>query len=376
MTVHLNANSFDEISFCPPWEKDGNPIAVPVKKEKLEEFFPRTQRELPGYLCKETFKSKLATIMRGILEGMKSSRDEMENLAAQNTQGGYLNPALKPKAEDYPKKLNEFHHAQHVRQIYMELKSRILEAIEREDWYSFEKLEMADKVYEESKQYFKAAGTEVAMFAVGFGIGKIGKPIAKSSKTLKGNILQQDVGLTKAGKAAKATTKTGKAAKTIPVNRTWSKEYTYEFMGKKQKLTVLEGDLINGNVAAINYDMGLWSEHSHPEDSFESYDCLKDFGLPGVAASVVVPYIGIGATITNVFYNTLLGFKYRSSSKRIRAIEEETQRKDAEFLSKLKNLICDDFNALNNDEIEALVMKLLHIDKESFMKLLGINKNN
>lgn len=376
MAVFLNVNDISELQFHPPGESRRVTEVVPTTRVTFEDYFPRTQKHFPGYLCKEVFKSKLARIFLGVLEGMKGVREEMENLAAQNTQGGYLNPALKPKAEDYPKKLNEFHHAQHVRQIYMELKSRILEAIEREDWYSFEKLEMADKVYEESKQYFKAAGTEVAMFAVGFGIGKIGKSIDKSSKTLKGNILQQDVGLTKAGKAAKATTKTGKAAKTIPVNRTWSKEYTYEFMGKKQKLTVLEGDLINGNVAAINYDMGLWSEHSHPEDSFESYDCLKDFGLPGVAASVMVPYIGIGATITNVFYNTLLGFKYRSSSKRIRAIEEETQRKDAEFLSKLKNLICDDFNALNNDEIEALVMKLLHIDKETFMKLLGINKNN
>lgn len=363
MTVFLNANSVSELKFHPPGGSRAAAIAVPVKKENIEEFFPRTQRELPGYLCLETFKSKMVAIMRGILEGMKRSREEMENLAAQNTQGGYLNPALKPKAEDYPKKLNEFHHAQHVRQTNMELKSRILEAIEREDWYTFEKMEMADKRYEESKLYFKAAGMEVALFAAGFGIGKIGKPIDKSSKTLKGNILQQDVGITKAGKAANTTTKTGKVVKTIPVNRTWSKEYTYEFMGKEQKLTILEGDLINGNVAAINYDRGLWSEHSHPEDSFESYDCLKDFGLPGVAASVMVPYIGIGATITNVFYNTLLGFKYRSSSKRIRAIEEENNRKNAEFLSKLKQCIYDDFNDLSDDEIEALMGKL------------GINKN-
>ena len=356
MTVHLNANSFDEISFCPPWEKDGNPIAVPVKKEKLEEFFPRTQRELPGYLCKETFKSKLATIMRGILEGMKSSREEMENLAAQNTQGGYLNPALKPKAEDYPKKLNEFHHAQHVRQIYMELKSRILEAIEREDWYSFEKLEMADKVYEESKQYFKAAGMEVALFAAGFGIGKIGKPIAKSSKTLKGNILQQDVGLT--------YTKADKTVKTMSVNRGWSKDATFTMGKKEQTLHLIDGDLANADLAVANQVYGEVADHLHPEDKFESFDCLKDFGLPGVAASVMVPYIGIGATITNTLSNIGLGFYSMYYSDRIRAIEEETKRKDAEFLSKLKQYIYDDFNDLNDDEIEAL------------MKLLGINKND
>jgi len=355
MTVFLNANSISELQFHPPGENRRATEVVPEKRVTFEDYFPRTQKHFPGYLCKETFKSKLVTIMRGILEGMKNSREEMENLAAQNTQGGYLNPALKPKAEDYPKKLNDFHHAQHVRQTNMELKSRILEAIEREDWYTFEKMEMADKIFEESKRYFKAAGTEVALFAAGFGIGKIGKPIAKSSKTLKGNIVQQDLGLT--------YTKANKTAKTIPVNRSWSKDVSFTVGNKEQTLHLIDGDLANADLAVANQVYGEVSEHSHPEDSFESYDCMKDFGLMGVAASVMVPYIGIAASVTNVFYNTLLGFQYLSSSDRIRAIEDENNRKNAEFLSKLKQYIYDDFNDLNDNEIEAL------------MKLLGINKN-
>ena len=88
MTVFLNANSVSELKFHPPGGSRAAAIAVPVKKENIEEFFPRTQREIPGYLCLETFKSKMAAIMRGILEGMKSTREEMDNLATQNTQGG------------------------------------------------------------------------------------------------------------------------------------------------------------------------------------------------------------------------------------------------------------------------------------------------
>lgn len=355
MTVFLNANSVSELKFNPPGGSRATAIAVPVKKEKLEDFFPRTQRELPGYLCKETFKSKLATIMKRILEGMKSSRIETENLTAQNTQGGYLNPALKPKAENYPKKLNEFHHAQHVRQTNMELKSRILEGLEREEWYSFEKLEMADRMYEESKRYFKAAGTEVALFAAGAGIGKIGKPIAKSTKTLKGNIIQENIGV--------AITKNGKVAKTMPVNRTWSKDVSFDLFGKKQTLTVLETDLGNANLTAWGQVHGEVSEHLHPEDTFESLDCMKDFGVAGVVTGAVVPYIGIASTVVNTVGNAVLGGTYYFAGERIRAIENENNQKNAEFLSKLKQNICADFNELQDNEIEALML------------LLGINKN-
>lgn len=355
MTVFLNANSISELQFRPPGGSRRATEVVSKKRQTFEDYFPRTQKHFPGYLCKEVFKSKLTRIFLGVLEGMKGTRKEMEKLAAQNTQGGYLNPALKPKAENYPKKLNEFHHAQRVRQINMELKNRILEAVEREDWYTFEKMEMADKRYEESKRYFKAAGMEVAMFAAGFGIGKIGKPIAKSSKTLKGNILQQDVGLT--------YTKADKTVKTMSVNRGWSKDAIFTMGKKEQTLHLIDGDLANADLAVANQVYGEVSDHLHPEDNFESFDCLKDFGLLGVAASVMVPYIGIGATITNTLSNIGLGFYSMYYGDRIRAIEEENNRKNAEFLSKLKQFIYDDFNDLNDDEIEALMGKL------------GINKN-
>lgn len=355
MTVFLNANSISELQFHPPGESRRATEVVPKKRVTFEDYFPRTQKHFPGYLCKEVFKSKLARIFLGVLKGMKGTREEMENLAAQNTQGGYLNPALKPKAENYPKKLNEFHHAQHVRQTNMELKSRILEGLEREEWYSFEKLEMADRMYEESKRYFKAAGTEVALFAAGAGIGKIGKPIAKSTKTLKGNIIQENIGV--------AITKNGKVAKTIPVNRTWSKDVSFDLFGKKQTLTVLETDLGNANHTAWGQVHGEVSEHLHPEDTFESLDCMKDFGVAGVVTGAVVPYIGIASTVVNTVGNAILGGTYYFAGERIRAIENENNQKNAEFLSKLKQNICADFNELQDDEIETLML------------LLGINKN-
>ena len=355
MTVFLNANSISELQFHPPGGGRRATEVVSKKRQTFEDYFPRTQKHFPGYLCKEVFKSKLTHIFLGVLEGMKGTREEMEKLAAQNTQGGYLNPALKPKAQYYPKKLNEFHHAQHVRQTNMELKSRILEAIEREEWYSFEKLEMADQVYEESKRYFKAAGMEVALFAAGFGIGKIGKPITKSTKTLKGNIMQGDRGV--------AIAKKGKAAETIAVNREWSKEVSFDFFVKEQKLELLGTDLGNANLTAWGQVHGEVSEHLHPEDTFESLDCMKDFGVAGVVAGAVVPYIGIASTFVNTIGNAVVGGTYYFASKRIRAIENESNQKSAEFLSKLKQNICADFNELQDDEIEAL------------MKHLGINKN-
>lgn len=356
MTVFLNANSISELQFHPLGESRRATEVVPKKRVTFEDYFPRTQKHFPGYLCKEVFKSKLARIFLGVLEGMKGAREEMENLAAQNTQGGYLNPALKPKAENYPKKLNEFHHAEHVRQTNMELKSRILEAIEREDWYSFEKMEMADKMYEEGKRYFKAAGTEVALFAAGFGIGKIGKPIAKSTKTLKGNIIQENVGV--------AITKNGKVAKTMPVNRTWSKDASFDLFGKKQTLKVLETDLGNANLTAWGQVQGEVSEHLHPEDTFEPLDCMRDFGAAGLVAGTVNPYVGFASAFVNTVGNVALGFTNYYYGDRIKSIENENNQKNAEFLCKLKNLICDDFNSLDDNEIEA------------FMSLLGINKND
>lgn len=360
MAVFLNVNDISELQFHPPGESRRVTEVVPTTRVTFEDYFPRTQKHFPGYLCKEVFKSKLARIFLGVLEGMKGVREEMEKLAAQNTQGGYLNPALKPKAQYYPKKLNEFHHSQYVRETNMELKSRIMEGLEREEWYSFEKLEMADKVYEESKRFFKAAGTEVALFAAGFGIGKIGKPIAKSSKTLKGKIIQEDMGI--------AITKNGKVAKPLPVNRAWNKDVTFNLFGKEQTLHVLETDLGNANLTAWGQVQGKVSEHLHPEDTFESLDCMKDFGTAGVVAGTVVPYIGIASTFVNTLGNTILGGTNYFASKRIRAIEEETNRKDAEFLSKLKHHICADFNELQDDEIEAL-MKHLGIIKTDYISL-------
>ncbi|MBQ7551280.1 MAG: hypothetical protein IJT04_07120 [Bacteroidales bacterium] len=360
MAVFLNANSISELQFHPPGGSRRATEVVSKTRVTFEDYFPRTQKHFSGYLREECFKSKLSRIFLGVLKGMKGSREEMEKLAAQNTQGGYLNPALKPKAENYPKKLNEFHHAQYVRQTNMELKDRIMEGLEREEWYSFEKLEMADKVYEESKRYFKAAGTEVALFAVGFGIGKIGKPIAKSTKTLKGNIIQGDRGV--------AITQNGKVAKTMPVNREWSKEVSFDLFGKDRKLELLGADLGNANLTAWGQVQGEVSEHLHPEDTFESLDCLKDFGTAGVVAGAVVPYIGIASTFVNTLGNVILGGTNYFASKRIRAIEEETNRKDAEFLSKLKHHICADFNELQDDEIEAL-MKHLGINKTDYIPL-------
>lgn len=358
MAVYLNVDNLVNIKFCPPWEKDSNPIAVPVQKDKLVDFFPRTQKELSGYLRNDIFEKKLTAIIRDVVAGMKSAREEMENLAAQNTQGGYLHPALQPKKEDYPKGLNDFHHAQHVRQTNMELKSRILEAIEREDWYMFEKMEMADKMYEESKQYFKAAGTEVAMFAAGFGIGKMSR-VAKSGKKLSGEIFQRDY-----------------SVKGVTANRQWRMEFGYTANGKTRTLHLLDADLANGNMAAWNQVYGEAYEHLHPEDTFEPIDCLRDFGTAGLVAGTVNPYIGIASTFVNTVGNAVLGGTYYFAGKRIRAIEEETKRKDAEFLSKLKSLIYDDFNALQEKEIETLIMKLLGITKEALVKLLGINQND
>lgn len=370
MTVFLNANSVSELKFHPPGESRAAAIVVPVKKENIEEFFPRTQRELPGYLCLETFKSRLTTIMRGILEGMKSSREEMDNLAAQNTQGGYLNPALKPKAEDYPKKLNEFHHAQHVRQTNMELKSRILEAIEREDWYSFEKMEMADKRYEESKRYLAEAISELGSLGVSKGLSAIHIPKFNTSKLglNKVNFSKFGLGKVNVPKIIKSTHIKGHIG-------------SFEVDFNPANIISTMGVMAGAN-NAIETLLGISPQEAEPisddgGDKFKPLDCMKApdnidtlSGKLGLVASLAgkggryfFPELNYVATGINTLGNAALAYTYYTTSKRIRAIEEENNRKNAEFLSKLKQYIYDDFNDLSDDEIEALMI------------LLGINKN-
>ena len=370
MTVFLNVNSVSELKFNPPGGSRATAIAVPVKKEKLEDFFPRTQRELPGYLCKETFKSKLATIMKRILEGMKSSRIETENLTAQNTQGGYLNPALKPKAENYSKKLNEFHHAEHVRQTNMELKSRIMEGLEQEEWYSFEKLEMADKMYEDSKRYLAEAVSELGSLGVSKGLSAINISKLNPSKLGLNKVNFSKLGL-------------GKVNLPKIIESTHIKGHIGTFKVDFNLVNIISTmGVMAGANNAMETMFGIPSQEAEPPsdnggEKFKALDCMKApenldtvTGKLGLAASLAgkagryfFPVLNYIATGVNTLGNAGLAYTNYSTSKRIRAIENENNQKNAEFLSRLKQNICDDFNELQDNEIEAL------------MSLLGINKN-
>ena len=99
MTVFLNANSVSELKFHPPGGSRAAAIAVPVKKENIEEFFPRAHAHVPGYIMRDDlFKSRITEIVETVLKEMGETRaqtNEREFEELQVDPSAVISPNLR-----------------------------------------------------------------------------------------------------------------------------------------------------------------------------------------------------------------------------------------------------------------------------------------
>lgn len=318
MAVHFDTDNNNNL--YPATEIKREPVTVPVNKKDLKDFFPRTEKNFLGFFRQMDFKNKLQRNISEVYELMKSSWLEANENKEQD-------------GDKTSQKLIAFQRANYWERFDIELKNRILHRLQNEDWRTYEKLNMADQMYEESSSYFKAAGKELALFGVGQGVSKLGR-IAKSGKKLKGSIFQRDTG-----------------AMGVHMNRQWRKEIVFRRSGRKQMIHVMDADLVNTNIA-------VWdNNYSYLNNDSDSVNCMEAFGAAGVVAGFN-PYIGIASTIVNVGFNTALGYKYREIADRMQNLENKSNEKDNDFNSQITNSICEDFKALDFDEIHNLIKYL------------------
>lgn len=362
MTVFLNANSVSELKFHPPGGSRAAAIAVPVKKENIEEFFPRAHAHVPGYIMRDDlFKSRITEIVETVLKEMGETRAqtnerEFEELQVDPSAG--ISPNLRSKQKFYPKKLNEFQHTEHIRQNQIEKKRRILDHLQRVDWNYFKKMAKADQLYEEAKQYERAAYLEVL---------SLGASEALSEALSLKNISRMN--LSKFGfphinysKFGLGRINTGKLQGNIgpilyDINPISSFAAGFATVGAGKVLDSMLGT------------EGATEEQGNKSPKFQALDCMKGpdkadtpLKMLGSAASflgkagrLVFRQLNIGAAAVNTFGNLLLASEYYDTSWRVSLIEAEMNNKNSEFFSQLAIDICDDFEALNDAEIDDFI---------------------
>ena len=336
-----------------------------TKKKDLEDFFPRTKKELPGYICKECFKNQLTKIFEIVL-AEQNLADQWENKAFQSQESGFCLPVSEMKKYHFSQDDHSFKN----RNSKSDLKEKVLAFIEISEWYSFEKMEMADKMFEESKKY----GEAVALELISLGASGLFSQVSKDTKFLS------KIGI---GKNVQ------KFIQAEPIKGSFG---VFEYA-----LSPFNIGFTHVATAASKIGMDKWIDTPSKDDGhvnennsnqkFEAVDCMKapkniktPKGIIGMGASFLgnvgrlfSPHLNFAAAVVNMGYNALLSNEYFTTGKRIRAIEEETNRKNAEFLSKLKQYIYDDFSELRDDEIESLIELLWKNKKNNEYKPLWIN---
>ena len=343
MAVHFDTDNINNL--YPATEIKREPVTVPVNKKDLKDFFPRTEKNFLGFFRQMDFKNKLQRNISEVYELMKSSWLEADKNKEQD-------------GDKASQKLIAFQRANYWERFDIELKNRILHRLQNEDWRTYEKLNMADDMYDMSSNSFKSAAIETGVFATGYGMSKMKliktsykKPVTTINVDQELHPKPHTVSFTKTfnnvvHEMGWYSNHHGIKGKTLNVKL--KQDFDFTFNGKERIVTLMDVDAISTELRVAE----TLNTQKH-----ETFDCMAPLGIMGFVAGFN-PYIGIASTIVNVGFNTALGYKYREIADRMQNLENKSNEKDNDFNSQITNSICEDFKALNFDEIHNLIKYL------------------
>lgn len=412
-TVHFNTDDVSKLRVRTFSGSGQAIVAVPRKRKTTKDFFPRAQEHFSGYIKRENFEKRLAKIVDAVLVEMGEKHEkseephlEMGDFMIQNRPDAGISPNLRPKEKIYPKKLNNFHHTEQVRQNRINKKELILGHLLQEDWNYFKKMRMADQIYEEGKKYERAAFLEAASF----GASRILSSYFSPSKDFSKNPLVEQ----KFNNLVQAT-RFNKKIEIAKANISFTK-------GKigftKAEISVADfNPIIDLPIAAVKSGLDYFFDkvdssknQNNRTSKFQALDCMRGPEIPdtslenrGVATSVsemicqfacpasyfinpvrfarilaskklsagqklgytvstlgkigrfVSPHLNFGATFVNTVGNLLIADEYKWTGLMMGIQERENEYYNNVFFSRLTQDLYDDFNALNDSEIDEFI---------------------
>ena len=371
MTVYINANSFDEITYHPLWERDSGAIGGPVKKEKLEDFFPEAMKRISyDYASVEIFKSKLDKLIRGVLEDIGSivkselaqfDRDEearkraianFEKIIAMLPNDSHLYPMHNnndikfvgiPSTSNSPEEQRKL---LALATYNKHLKHSILSQINQEHWFSLPALKMLGEREKEISQLY--ADAEIYETKVKYSAASLALSVASSFAT----------------SAAKANA-VKKSAASVFFNKTSESTATKNLL--KATLKIDAKNKISGFLSSVGLMLSekkqISAKKENSGSTAEPIDCLQPIRVKGVplgAALQFIPHVGIAAGVVNMGLNNLAAMH---TYKSITAIRESI----SSYFQKMSQIIHQDFEKLDEKEIDNLIENILKINKNEYI---------
>lgn len=333
MTVFLNANSISGLQFHPPGNSRRGEVAVSVNNKKyIEDFFPETMSFLSfDYMSVVCFEKQVTKLIKDVLTDIgalikselaqfdreeaekKYYHTQFESITTQS-ENSQLHPSLRSKGmkfkgiPSHPQSKEDQKRLLGSAIYYKNLKPLMLMRIGQEYWFSLAALKMfearekeLDRLYADAKIY----ETKVNYSAIG--------------------------------------TATSLAPTSVP----------------SAIATIAQIEIEDMHIAAIKQQTGSTTD---PIDSMR-FDRIRvgrtqPFKKMGKIApyAQVISYVGLAAGVVNMGYNNL------AAMHTYNAITAFYENMSGHF-KKMSKVVCQDFEKLQDNEIEAL------------MELLGINKN-
>ena len=337
------------------------------KRACFIDYFPHVKENYKGYIKQSIFDVKMK-------KAIKQSIESAGKLSARFRELPELSNRIKIPSDLIVKSefsmdqtgLDKTTRESTIKGYYEGIRTDLLHRVWGEEWRTPSEMNMSRDMYAQSNAYFKSAGMDVGIglvsFGVGKGIGKLSKNLHLRSKTIQKGIAKIESSSIK----GKTYNRSLSLEVNVAKNSNWGRSISFEGLGKKADASIglFQGDIFGStkdvwkhNVTEIyNHNFGK-SDDFEPFDSFDysNYGMNKKVNTGLDVATDFVPLVGIAKTITNIGFNTILGFQTRAAANRMKVVEEQSNQAERNFNQKLKQTIYDDVNALSYEDIKHLI---------------------
>ena len=364
MTVFLNANSVSELKFHPPGGSRATAIAVPVKKENIEDFFPEAMSFLScDYMSVDCFKKKLIDLIIEVLTDIRDrvnselvqfDREEAEknyyqtqfdSIATTQSSSSRLHPKLRSKGipfkgvPSHPKSQEEQRRLLGSAIYYDNLKPLMQMRMGQECWFSLTAWKMFEEREKELKQLY--ADAEIYETKV--------KYSAASAALSVASVAAKSFAVSNAVKKTAASVFFNKVPESIA-----TRNLVASTLSISSKINKVSNSL--GLGLMLSEKKELDEIHAKSGTTTVPIDSTHFLGVIGKGLQLIDGHFGFSAGIVDMGYNNLAAMHTYDA---IASFHETV----GSHVSKISQAVYRDFEKLQDDEIEALMRKL------------GINKN-
>lgn len=375
MTVFFNANSVSELKFTPPGGSRATAIAVPVEKKDLQDFFPEFMSFISYHresvdCFKEMLKCLVLDALNDIGESVKSElaqfdRDEemkkrhlaqYQDFEAAKIDKEYLYPNLRSKGKMFngipsqSTSLEEQKRQTALAIYYRSSKNSILARIDSTCWFSLKAVELFTEREQELEQLY--ADAEIYETKV--------KYSAASAALSFASVAAKSVAVSNAVKKEAASVFFNKIPESIATRNLVAS--TLSISSKIDKVSISSGlgMMLSENIrlGEIKAKSGVATE---PIDSMR-FDSMRFLGKIGEGLQLVEGYVGFSAGVVDMGYNNLAAMHTYDA---IASFHETV----GGHVSKMSKAVHQDFERLDEKEIDTLIENVLKINIKEYIPL-------